>query len=56
MVDVDVDKQSPEAWVVKSYPAYYLVDRAGMLRMADIYKGDIERAVVFLLDDDVRPE
>ncbi len=52
----DVDDATKAAWNVPFYPAFYLVDRAGKLRMASIYRGDLERAVVQLLAEGEMPE
>lgn len=38
-----------EAYAVDSYPDYYLVDRAGRLRFADLANGEIDRAIEYLL-------
>jgi thiol-disulfide isomerase/thioredoxin/Leucine-rich repeat (LRR) protein len=45
----DVEKKTAKAWKVPSYPSLYLVDRAGQLRVARVYRGDLERAVSLLL-------
>jgi thiol-disulfide isomerase/thioredoxin len=45
----DVEEQTAKAWEVDSYPSYYLVDRTGLLRVADIAHQDLERAVSELL-------
>lgn len=48
-VAVDVDSKTTTAFKVDSYPDYYLIDRAGNLRVADLANGDLERAVQVLL-------
>ncbi len=45
----DVEKKTAKAWKVPSYPSLYLVDRAGKLRVARVFRGDLERAVSLLL-------
>jgi thiol-disulfide isomerase/thioredoxin/Leucine-rich repeat (LRR) protein len=46
---VDIGKQSAEAWKVDVYPSYYLIDRAGKLRIADIFRLHLEPAIQALL-------
>ena len=48
-VATDVETKTVRAWKVESYPSLYLIDRAGKLRVATIYRGDLERAIVTLL-------
>jgi thiol-disulfide isomerase/thioredoxin len=50
-VAIDVDKKTVEAFKVDSYPDYYLIDRAGKLRVADLANGDLDRAVEILLKE-----
>jgi thiol-disulfide isomerase/thioredoxin len=50
-VAVDIDGQTVKAFRVDSYPDYYLIDRAGKLRVADLANGDLERAVQVLLKE-----
>jgi hypothetical protein len=38
-----------KAWKVDSYPDYYLIDRAGRLRVADCKNNKIEDAIKALL-------
>lgn len=52
-IAVDVDGQTVDAFAVDSYPDYYLIDRAGKLRVADLANGDLERAVGILLAEPV---
>ena len=52
----DVDKQTVEAWNVPHYPTLYLIDRAGKLRFASLYRGDLERAIVQLLAEEARSQ
>ncbi len=48
-VAADVDGKTVRAFLVDSYPDYYLIDRSGKLRVADLVNGDLERAVKLLL-------
>jgi hypothetical protein len=48
-VALDVDSTTTGAFAVDSYPDYYLIDRSGNLRVADIANKDLERAVQVLL-------
>lgn len=48
-VAVDVDNKTTTAFAVDSYPDYYLIDRQGKLRVADLQNAAIEKAVVKLL-------
>ena len=44
-VAIDVEKATVTAFRVDSFPDYYLIDRAGKLRVADLANGDLDRAV-----------
>lgn len=55
-VAVDVSKNTVQSWKVESYPTLSLIDRSGTLRFAGIYRGDIERAVVQLLNEVSEPK
>ncbi len=46
---IDSNNLTKQAFAVDSYPDYYLIDRAGNLRVADLSNGDLERAVKVLL-------
>lgn len=48
-IAIDVDRQTIGAFAVDSYPDYYLIDRSGKLRVADLANADLERAVQVLL-------
>lgn len=50
-VAVDTDGKTVAAYRVDSYPDYYLIDRAGKLRVADLQNADLERAVEILLKE-----
>ena len=55
----DVDKQTVTSWHVDSYPDVYLIDRNGILRVADLYTGDLERTIHELVaetSDDITAE
>ena len=43
------NNKTTTAFEVDSYPDYYLIDRAGNLRVADLANADLERAVQVLL-------
>ncbi len=51
-IAVDVDGKTVKAFRVDSYPDYYLIDRAGNLRVADLANGDLDRAVEVLLNEE----
>ncbi|MFQ5507352.1 MAG: peroxiredoxin family protein [Planctomycetota bacterium] len=48
-VAVDSEGKTVEAYRVDSYPDYYLIDRAGKLRVADLANADLDRALEILL-------
>lgn len=48
-VAVDVDGATVQAFAVDSFPDYYLVDRAGKLRVADLANAAVDDAVAKLL-------
>ncbi len=48
-IAIDVDRRTIGAFAVDSYPDYYLIDRSGKLRVADLANADLERAVQVLL-------
>ncbi len=50
-VAIDLEDATKRAYAVDSYPDYYLIDRAGKLRVADLANGDLERAVIALLGE-----
>ena len=47
----DADRTAEALGAVAGKPDYYLVDRAGTLRFADIVAADLERALKLLLDE-----
>jgi beta-lactamase regulating signal transducer with metallopeptidase domain/thiol-disulfide isomerase/thioredoxin len=48
-VAADVGEQTVKAFHVNTYPDVYFIDRAGVLRMADLDEGEIEKAIEMLL-------
>ena len=50
-VAIDVEKKTTTAFQVDSFPDYYLIDRAGRLRFADLANGELDRAVQLLLGE-----
>jgi thiol-disulfide isomerase/thioredoxin len=50
-VAVDVDGKTVKAFQVDSFPDYYLIDRQGILRVADLVNGDLDRAVRILVKE-----
>lgn len=48
-VCIDAEGQTVQAFGVNSYPDYYVVDRSGVLRYADLANADLDRAVTQLL-------
>jgi cytochrome c biogenesis protein CcmG/thiol:disulfide interchange protein DsbE len=51
----DVDGKTVDAYHVGSFPDYYLVDRAGNLRIADCANGSVDEAVEALLAEPAPP-
>lgn len=47
----DPDMKSMQAYHVNSFPDYYLVDRNGVLRIADCANGSIDDAIRLLLSE-----
>ena len=54
-VAIDAQGKTVQAYHVDSFPDYYLIDRAGKLRVADLANGDLERVVKVLLKEMGRP-
>jgi peroxiredoxin len=50
-IALDDDDQSKAAYGVQSWPSCYLIDRRGILRMADIFDGGRETAIQALLSE-----
>jgi hypothetical protein len=51
-VAVDAEGKTVDLFAVDSFPDYYLIDRAGNLRVADLQNGDLDRAVQVLLSEE----
>jgi thiol-disulfide isomerase/thioredoxin len=51
-IAIDDDDQSKAAYCVQGWPSCYLIDRKGVLRMAEIFKGDREAAIQLLLSEE----
>lgn len=50
---VDANGQTVNAFHVDAFPAYYLIDRDGKLRVADLVGADLESAIEILLQEKV---
>ena len=50
-VAVDTTGQTVKAFRVDSFPDYYVIDRSGKLRVADLANADLERAITALLKE-----
>lgn len=48
-VAIDEKKATTTAYRVDSYPDYYVIDRAGKLRVADLANADLEKAIKMML-------
>jgi len=48
---VAVDAGANAAYRANSFPDYYLIDRSGVLRWADIANADVEKAIGILLKE-----
>ena len=51
-VAVDVDGATVSAYKVNSYPDYYLIDKSGRLRFADLSNRELEKAVDLLIAEE----
>ena len=54
-VAVDREDKTMEAYGGNSYPDYFVIDRAGNLRFADLANSELERAVATLLAEEPPP-
>ncbi len=54
-IAVDINGQTDEAYHVNGYPDYYLIDRTGVLRIADCKNGSVDDAVQALLNEPYEP-
>ncbi|MCA8971496.1 MAG: TlpA family protein disulfide reductase [Planctomycetes bacterium] len=52
-VCIDSEGTTVKAYGVDSYPDYYVIDRTGKLRVADLANADVERTVTALLAEPV---
>jgi cytochrome c biogenesis protein CcmG, thiol:disulfide interchange protein DsbE len=50
-VAVDADQGTVKAFKVDSYPDYYIIDKAGNLRVADLANKELDRVIEVLLKD-----
>jgi thiol-disulfide isomerase/thioredoxin len=50
-IAVDLDDQTVKAYYVDSYPDYYVIDRSGNVRIADLANKELDRAVESLLKE-----
>src|SRR5262245_44403789 len=48
---IDVEQGTVTAFKVDSYPDYYLIDKAGNLRFADLANAEVDRAIEVLLKE-----
>ena len=48
---VAIDAGANAAYRANSFPDYYLIDRSGVLRWADIVNSDVEKAIGILLKE-----
>jgi hypothetical protein len=48
---IDVEKGTVTAFRVDSYPDYYVIDKAGHLRVADLANAEVDRVVEALLKE-----
>ncbi len=51
-IALDAEGETVKAFAVDSYPDYYLIDRKGDLRVADLANSDLDRAVEILLKEE----
>lgn len=51
LIAQDGDRKLMNAFHADSYPDYYLIDRAGNLRFADLANQEIDRAVEMLIKE-----
>ncbi|MCB9834262.1 MAG: TlpA family protein disulfide reductase [Planctomycetes bacterium] len=54
-VAADREGKTVAAFAVDSFPDYYVIDRSGKLRFADLANAELERAVKFLLAEKAAP-
>ena len=51
-VAVDVDKKTVGSYGGNSYPDYFVIDRKGVLRFADLKNSELDAAVDYLLAEE----
>ena len=51
----DLEGKTQRAFHADSFPDYYLVDRAGVLRFADLANNELDRAIAKLLAEPAPP-
>ena len=51
-IALDTEGETVKAFAVDSYPDYYVIDRKGDLRVADLANSDLDRVVETLLKED----
>ncbi|WP_442481720.1 redoxin domain-containing protein [Aeoliella sp. SH292] len=54
-IGLDDSKQTSEAYAVPHWPSFYLIDREGVLRMANPHRGELQEAVSSLLAEAQAP-
>ncbi|MCB9907653.1 MAG: TlpA family protein disulfide reductase [Planctomycetes bacterium] len=54
-VAIDIDNKTTSAYHIDGFPDYYLIDRSGKVRVADLANGDVERAVAVLIAEPAPP-
>ena len=54
-VALDVEGRTVKAFAADSYPDYYLIDRSGKLRVADLANAGLDDAVTRLLAEKAEP-
>ncbi|HZN41648.1 MAG TPA: redoxin domain-containing protein [Planctomycetota bacterium] len=52
-VAIDVENKTTSTFAVDSYPDYYLIDRRGFLRVADLLNAHVDAAIATLLAEPV---
>lgn len=51
LIALDGDKSIMKAFHADSFPDYYLIDRSGKVRFADLANGDVDKAIAILLKE-----
>lgn len=52
-IAIDTKGETVKAFAVDSFPDYYVIDRAGKLRVADLANSELDRVVAQLLKEKV---